>query len=223
MADITVTIRDTSELNVLVEVMLKEALKRIKDKGINPLVTETYRLKERQYYLYGQGRSVSTCIGAGMPKKYAQKYARGGNRVTWTLNSIHIKRCAIDLIPQRRIDGIMKPIYDRKDKETKQIISIMEKVGFEAGANWSSSPDSPHFQVAGISTTGKYFKKSNTNKYVTKMIQRQLKKAGFYNDYTVDGSWGKATNNAIKKWKKSLGWKPNTVIGKVALKKLLTY
>lgn len=221
--DVTKTVRDTSELNPLVEVMLNVAVKKIKKKGINPLITETYRPKERQYYLYGQGRSVAACVGAGMPKSYAQKYARSGTQVTWTLNSIHIKRCAIDLIPQRKVSGVMKAIYDRNDKETKQIISIMENVGFEAGANWSNSPDSPHFQVDGISTKGKYFKKSNTNKYVTKMIQRQLKKAGFYKDYTVDGNWGKATTNAIKKWKKSCGWKKNARIGVSGLKKLLSY
>lgn len=218
------TTRDISELNPLVKVMLECALEKIKKKKVNPLIVETYRPLERQYYLYGQGRSVSTCVGAGMPKKYAQQYARSGTKVTWTLDSIHIKRCAVDLIPQRKNSkGVMEAIWNSNDKDTKQIISIMEKVGFEVGANWKSSPDSPHFQVAGISSTGKYFKKSNTNKYITKMIQQQLKKTGFYKDYTVDGSWGKATDNAIKKWKKSLGWEVNKKIGAVALKKLLSY
>ena len=217
--NVTSSTRDISELNPLVQVMLNAALDKIKAKKINPLVVETYRPKERQYYLYGQGRSVATCIGAGMPKSYAQKYARSGNKVTWTLNSIHIQRCAVDLIPQR--NG--KAIWDSKDKDTKQIISIMESVGFEAGANWSSSPDSPHFQVKGISTTGKSFSKSNTTKFVTKMIQSQLKKAGFYKDYIVDGDWGKGTDNAIKQWRKSCGWSSVDTIGTKALKKLLSY
>lgn len=217
--NVTSSTRDIKELNPLVQVMLNRALTKIKNKKITPLVVETYRPLERQYYLYGQGRSVSTCVGAGVPKKYAQKYARGGNQVTWTLNSIHIKRCAVDLIPQR--NG--KAIWNSKDSETKQIISIMESVGFEAGANWSNSPDSPHFQVKGISVTGKCFTKSNNNKYITKVIQKQLKKAGFYKEYTVDGDWGTATDNAIKKWKKSLGWKVNKKIGTTALKKLLSY
>lgn len=211
--------RDIKELNPLVQVMLNTALTKIKNKKITPLVVETYRPLERQYYLYGQGRSVSTCVGAGVPKKYAQKYARSGSKVTWTLNSIHIKRCAVDLIPQR--NG--KAIWNSNDSQTKQIISIMESVGFEAGANWSSSPDSPHFQVKGIKVNGKCFTKSNNNKYVTKVIQKQLKKAGFYKDYTIDGNWGTATDNAIKKWKKSLGWTVSKKIGTTALKKLLSY
>ena len=217
--NVTSTTRDINELNPLVQVMLNAALDKIKAKKINPLVVETYRPKERQYYLYGQGRSVSTCVGAGMPKTYAQKYARSGNKVTWTLNSIHIQRCAVDLIPQR--NG--KAIWDSNDKETKQIVSIMESVGFEAGANWSSSPDSPHYQVKGISATGKNFSKSNTTKFVTKMIQTQLKKAGFYSDYAIDGDWGKGTDNAIKQWRKSCGWSGVATIGTKALAKLLSY
>lgn len=210
--------RDVKELNPLVRVMLDEALDKIKSKKISPLIVETYRPKLRQYYLYGQGRSVSECVGAGMPSKYAKEYARKGTRVTWTLNSIHIKRCAVDLIPQR--EG--KAIWNSKDEDTIDIIEIMESVGFEAGANWNSSPDSPHFQVAGIGEKTKAFTKSNANKYVVKMIQKKLKKAGFY-DYTTDGDWGKATTKAIKRWKKSLGWTANAKIGTSALKKLLSY
>lgn len=211
--------RDIGELNPLVKIMLNSAISQIKEKKITPLVVETYRPKKRQYYLYGQGRSVSNCIGAGMPSKYAKKYARNGSKVTWTLNSIHIKRCAVDLIPQR--NG--KAIWNSQDKETKKIINIMESVGFEAGANWSSSPDSPHFQVLGIGEKTKTFTKKNANKYVVKMIQMQLKKAGFYNNYTIDGIWGTTTTKAIKKWKKSLEWKQVAKIGTKALKKLLTY
>lgn len=214
------TTRDVKELNPLVEVMLESALSKIRKKSIRPLIVETYRPKERQYYLYGKGRTYSTCIGAGMPKSMAKKYASPKlAKCTWTLNSIHIKRCAVDLIPQR--NGVA--IWNSRDSQTKQIISIMESVGFEAGANWTKSPDSPHFQVTGISTTKKVFSKSNTNKFVTKMIQIKLRKAGFYTDYEIDGRWGKATDNEIKKWRKSRGWSSVSTIGVKALKVLLSY
>ena len=55
------------------------------------------------------------------------------------------------------------------------------------------------------------------------MIQRQLKKAGFYKDYAVDGDWGKGTDNAIKQWRKSCGLSNVSSIGAKALKKLLSY
>lgn len=217
---VTNTTRDTNELNPLVKVMLDVAIGKIKKKKINPLIVETYRPKERQYYLYGKGRTYATCVGAGMPKNMAKTYADPDvSKVTWTLNSIHIKRCAVDLIPQRD----RKAIWNSNDKETKQIISIMQSVGFEAGANWTSSPDSPHFQVAGISNTKETFNKKNTNKFVTKVIQTQLKKAGFYKDYEIDGVWGTATDNEIKKWRKSVGYDVQTYIGVKALKKLLSY
>lgn len=217
---VTNTTRDISELNPLVQVMLEAALTKIKKKKINPLVVETYRPLERQYYLYGKGRTKAICIGAGMPEKYATKYASPKEgKVTWTLASIHIKRCAVDLIPQR--NG--KAIWDSNDKQTKEIIKIMESVGFEAGANWQNSPDSPHFQVAGISEKSQYFTSKNTNYYITKMIQTKLKSLGFYNKaYAVDGVWGTATTNAVNKFRKKHGWDDNGKMGTKALKTLLS-
>lgn len=218
--DVYTTTRDTSELNPLVEVMFKEALKTIKKKKIKPLVVETYRPLERQYYLYGKGRTKAICVGAGMPEKYAKKYAAlKESKVTWTLDSIHIKRCAVDLIPMR--NGIA--IWDSKDKDTKEIIKIMESVGFEAGANWANSPDSPHFQVAGIKENSKYFSAKCNNKFVTKMIQKKLAARGCYNKaYAIDGKWGTATTNAVNKFKKKHGWTQNGKIGTKALKELLS-
>lgn len=139
--------RDIGKLNVLVQVMLAAALREIKAAGVNPLVVETYRTKERQYYLYGQGRTAAQCTVMGVPVAKAKKYAKpGATKVTWTLNSIHIQKKAVDVIPVR--NG--KDIWNAQDKDTKKIIEIMQKYGFEAGANWTSSPDSPHYQVKGI-------------------------------------------------------------------------
>ena len=212
------TTRDIKELNPLVQIMLEIALEKIKKKNIKPLIVETYRPKERQYYLYGKGRIQSTCINAGMPSNMAKKYANPkAAKCTWTLNSIHIKRCAVDLIPQR--GG--KAIWNANDPETKQIISIMESVGFEAGANWKTSPDSPHFQVKGIS--GKVLTKKNTTTFVTKVIQTKLAKKGYYIGYEIDGDWCKATDNAIKRWRKDQGWSATANIGTGALRKLLNY
>ena len=78
--------RDTKKLNKLVQIMLVAALAEIKAKGVNPLVVETYRTRERQNYLYGQGRTKAQCLAAGVPASYARP---GMAQVTWTLNSIH--------------------------------------------------------------------------------------------------------------------------------------
>lgn len=48
-----------------------------------------------------------------------------GTKVTWTQVSIHTKRNAVDVVTQRKIDGIMTAIWNAQDKETKKIIAIM--------------------------------------------------------------------------------------------------
>lgn len=194
--------RDIEELNPLCQILLNKALIDIKANGINPLVVETYRSQVRQNYLYSLGRTVK------------------GTKVTWTQVSIHTKRNAIDLVPQRKIDGKMTAIWNAQDKETKKIIAIMVGYGFEAGVNWTTSPDSPHFQIKGVSSTSKSFGSTNTNVYITMMIQKAL------NDkinakLIVDGKWGECTTKAVNKFRKLQGWKEDGKVGVETLKKLL--
>lgn len=207
--------RDTGKLNSLVQVMLAAALKEIKESGVKPLVVETYRSKERQYYLYGQGRTVAQCTSAGVPAEKAKKYAKpGASKVTWTLNSIHIQKKAVDVIPVR--NG--KAIWNAQDKDTKKIVEIMQKYGFEAGANWTSSPDSPHYQVKG--SFSKVFTQEKNTIYITRSIQKALKAFGFYTG-KIDGVWGTNTTKSVNLFRKANGWMQTGKVGKTALKKLL--
>lgn len=194
--------RDIKQLNPLCVILLNKAIEDIKKEGINPLVVETYRSQARQNYLYSQGRTIP------------------GTKVTWTQSSIHTKRNAVDVVPQRMIDGRMTAIWNANDKETKKIIAIMTKYSFEAGANWSSSPDSPHFQIKGVDDTAKSYSAINTNIYITKMIQTLLNeknKAGL----TVDGKWGTNTTKAVNNFRAKQGWKQDGKVGVATLKKLL--
>ncbi len=194
--------RDIKELNQLCQILLNKALDDIRAEGINPLVVETYRSQVRQNYLYEQGRT------------------RPGAKVTQTLSSVHTLRNAVDLIPQRRIDGKMTAIWNANDKETKKIIFSMQKYGFEAGANWSSSPDSPHFQIKGVSKTAKSYSITNTNSFITKMIQKLLNEknnAGLI----VDGKWGANTTKEVNKFRAKFNWKEDGKVGVETLKKLL--
>ena len=198
---ITDQCRDVKELNPLCQILLNQAIKEIKAEGINPLVVETYRSQARQDYLYSQGRTVK------------------GTKVTWTLNSIHTKRNAVDVVPQRMVGGKMTAIWNANDKETKKIISIMTKYAFESGGNWAT-PDSPHFQIKGVSDTAKSYSDTNTNTYISKMIQTLLNeknKAGL----TVDGKWGANTTKAVNKFRSKQGWKQDGKVGVATLKKLL--
>ena len=203
--------RDTKKLNKLVQIMLATALAEIKAKGVNPLVIETYRTRERQNYLYGHGRTRAQCLAAGVPATYARP---GATQVTWTLNSIHCLKKAVDVIPVRK----GKAIWNAADKDTQTIIAVMEKYGFEPGSNWSKSPDSPHFQVKATFTS--VFDQSHNTTYVTKAIQRALKTKGFYHA-EIDGKWGSSTTKAVNAFRKANKWTQNGKIGKVGLKKLL--
>lgn len=231
--DYTVSCRDVSELNVLVQVMYNAAIKEIKASGVNPLLLETYRPLNRQYYLYCQGRTASVARSAGVPAAIANKYCptlQKQNKVTWTLNSYHIQRKAVDIVPQRKIKGKMTAIWNVNDVDSQKIISIMTKYGFEAGANWKSNPDSPHFQVK--ATYNKVFNRTHNTTYVTKMIQRTLNSVK-KDDNTpllktklkVDGKWGDNTTKAVNEFRKFKKYsiKNNGCLGAIALKDLLEY
>ena len=194
--------RDIAELNQLCQILLNKALEEIKEKGINPLVVETYRSQARQNYLYSQGRTLQ------------------GKKVTWTQISIHTKRNAVDVVPQRKVNGKMTAIWNANDSETKKIISIMTKYGFEAGANWSTSPDSPHFQIKGVSTTAKSYSATNTNTYITTMIQKALN-SKIKANLVVDGKWGANTTKTVNDFRGQFGWKEDGKVGVETLKKLL--
>jgi hypothetical protein len=89
----------------------------------------------------------------------------------------------------------------------------MQKYGFEAGANWDSFVDSPHFQVKGSFTD--QFDAKHTTPYVTAAIQRAL-------GIKVDKSWGPKTTDAVNKFRKAMGYKFNHgQLGATAFKALM--
>jgi len=205
---------DINQLNKLVKVMLGLAIADIKTYGINPLIVETYRPQERQNYLYCQGRTVAECTTKGINSAFAQAYCNPHiGKVTWTLNSVHKSRKAVDIVPQRVINGKMTAIWDSKDPQTRIIIRTMEKYGFEAGANWTTSPDSPHFQVKGSFTN--VFDASHTTPYVTYAVQNAL-------GINPKGKWDAKTTEAVNNFRKAQEYKTAVgQLGAVALKTLL--
>lgn len=211
---------DLQELNKLVKVMLELALEEIKAHGVNPLVVETYRPQERQNYLYCQGRTVLECTTKGISKAFSEAYSNPKvGKVTWTLNSVHKSRKAVDVVPQRMVNGKMTAVWDTKDPQTQIIIKTMQKYGFEAGANWTSSPDSPHFQVKGEFIS--LFDAAHNTVFITKAIQTALNIMKC-NNLNVDGKWGPATDEAVAVFRKCQGYK-NVLpqLGSEALRELL--
>jgi peptidoglycan L-alanyl-D-glutamate endopeptidase CwlK len=211
MANIPERCSDLKELNKLVRLMLEFALEDIKSQGVNPLVVETYRPQERQNYLYCQGRTIAECVAKGLNQSFAAAYCNPkAGEITWTLNSVHKSRKAVDVVPQRKVNGKMTAIYKTSDPETQIIIKTMQKYGFEAGANWTSSPDSPHFQVKGDFTN--VFEAKHTTPFVTKAIQAKLNLREC-NKLDTDGKWGPATTSAVNRFRKCMGYK--TQLGQI--------
>jgi len=136
-------INSADELNGKTKEALTLFLGIAKDKGLDVMVTETYRTQERQDYLYSQGRTAE------------------GSVVTWTRNSMHSKRNAFDIAK-----NLAGHEYDDVDF-FRQCAEIAESIGLEAGFYWENGQqDMPHFQM---STFGKvtypegYQKNENAN------------------------------------------------------------
>lgn len=219
MAKLPERCSDPKELNKLVRIMLEMAIADIKSQGVNPLIVETYRPQERQNYLYCQGRTIAEATAKGISSSFAKAYCNPkGGKVTWTLNSVHKGRKAVDVVPQRKVGGKMTAIWNTKDPQTQIIIKAMQKYGFEAGANWTTTPDSPHFQVKAEFTN--VFDRKHNTVYVTKAIQTKLNEREC-NKLDVDGKWGGQTDEAVNRFRKCRGYKTaKGQIGAVAFKDL---
>ena len=123
MQDVTKTCRDLSELTEQAQRAWKLVLENCKAKGLNVLITETYRSQERQNYLYEQGRT------------------RPGKKVTWTKQSRHTSRRAWDIC--KNVKG-----QEYSDSNFfKQCGEIAKELGITWGGTWLGSPDTPHFEI----------------------------------------------------------------------------
>ena len=99
-----------------------------KAKGIDLLVTSTYRDNESQNALYAQGR---TAPGAIVTR------AKAGQ--SW-----HNSRCALDVVPL--VNG--KAIWD-DPALWKQVGEIGKSCGLEWAGDWVTFKEFPHFQYTG--------------------------------------------------------------------------
>ena len=73
-------------LQVYLRPRVEQVLARMTERGFDPIIFEARRSEERQRWLYGIGRTHS------LRRK----------PVSWTLNSLHIKGKAVDIISKTR-------------------------------------------------------------------------------------------------------------------------
>lgn len=100
-----------------------------KAKGIDLLVTSTYRDFESQNALYAQGRTA--------PGKIVTNAKAG--------QSFHNYRCAVDVVPI--VAG--KPRWDVKDEVWQQVGALGKAAGLEWAGDWKRFKEYPHFQYTG--------------------------------------------------------------------------
>lgn len=134
--------RDIAELHPKVREMAEAMLILCKDKGIDVILTSTYRDKESQDALYAQGRTT--------PGKKVTN-AKGGQ-------SMHNWRVAFDVVPV--ING--KAVWN-DDNLWNRVGEIGESVGLEWGGRWSKFIDKPHLQI----TQGLTLADFNAGKMIT--------------------------------------------------------
>ena len=118
--------RNLDDLLPQVKIKVEQFIQACKDKGIDILVTSTYRDMESQDALYEQGRTT--------PGKVVTN-ARAGD-------SYHNWRCAVDVVPI--IGG--KPDWDGSHPAWQQIGEIGEECGLEWAGRWKSFKELAHFQ-----------------------------------------------------------------------------
>jgi peptidoglycan L-alanyl-D-glutamate endopeptidase CwlK len=99
-----------------------------KAKGIDLLVTSTYRDSESQDALYAQGRSA--------PGNIVTRAKAGQSWHNW--------RCALDVVPL--VNG--KAIWDDQAL-WKQVGEIGKSCGLEWAGDWKTFKEYPHFQYTG--------------------------------------------------------------------------
>lgn len=125
--------RDIKKLQPLVQISLDPFLKACEQKGYKIGISETYRSKERQDYLYEQGRT--------RPGKIVTN-AKGD-----TDKGYHQYGLALDIF-----QNIKGKEYDAAFLE--KVGMLAEEYGFEWGGRWKSFVDRPHLQMT-FGLTGK--------------------------------------------------------------------
>ena len=116
---------DVNELHPYVKELALKLQKEAKKQGLDMKVIDTYRSKERQDFLYSQGRTRPGSIVTN---------AKGSD-----MASYHNWRLAFDCIQNKK--G-----YEYDSKFLNKLGKIGQSIGLEWGGGWSGFKDAPHFQ-----------------------------------------------------------------------------
>lgn len=119
--------RDLNALVPIVRDAAQAALADCEAKGLQVLVTCTYRTNAEQDALFAQGRTTPGHIVTN---------ARGGQ-------SMHNFRCALDIVPL--VNG--KPDWNGEHPSWHEIAAVFKAHGFSWGFDWPHFKEMPHFEI----------------------------------------------------------------------------
>lgn len=214
-----------------------ELIKRCYKEGVYVQLSSGYRSHEEQAKLFGQGRSNFVYKG----KQYGRIKDANGKQLNIVTNaepgqSIHNYGLAIDYFIVS--DDGNDAIWTVNDK-WKRVAAIAKKMKFEWGGDWSSFRDYPHLQFTGGLTLGQigrgarpsfpkliseeieaivdYLQTGDSGSTV-KALQESLIKVGF--KLSADGSFGPATEKALKAFQTANGLNADGYYGPATKSKL---
>lgn len=120
--------RKLEDLDPEARTVCQQHLALCHQRGIELIVTSTWRDFEAQDALYAIGRTVEK-------DRRAVTNAKAGK--SW-----HNFKAAWDVVPV--VSG--KPVWDERDPLWKEVVKAGKEAGAEAGADWPMFKDLPHFQ-----------------------------------------------------------------------------
>jgi len=120
--------RDVHDLDPEAQTVCLQHLANCHAKGIELIVTSTYRDFEAQSRLYLIGRTVEKARKPVTNAKPGQSW--------------HNFKAAWDVVPIVSD----KPVWNDRDPVWKEVIAAGKEAGAEAGADWLKFRDLPHFQ-----------------------------------------------------------------------------
>jgi len=151
------TMRDINLLHPELKTKAEKLIELAKGKGINIIITQTWRTKAEQDALYAQGRTAPGSIVTNV------KYP----------NSLHCWGVAFDVAVI--ING--KPSWIAAHFD--QLGPLGESLGLEWGGRWANFPDRPHFQLPGIWVADLVKKYGTPENYKQSWTKEAVDVAGF--------------------------------------------
>lgn len=138
------------DLKPIVAAAATKALAEMKEKGIDAVVTYTFRTDAEQRALYAQGRKPLDVVNIMRRSAGLYQLAEKENRYTVTncdgekKRSPHQSGKAVDIVPVEKGRAVWPSLSDPR---WKPIADVMKKYGFVWGGDWKDFPDYPHYQM----------------------------------------------------------------------------